>query len=473
MDAAGNFACGIESWNNCSRPVKYLRLDVGIETAHCVVNGHAGITSPEGTLIDALRQVNCSLAKVLVFLVLHIDVVIALDRLLQTIRIDAHLLRKFADRRSRPSLACFDALHNCRTVYFIVGGEVFVVADRIGVAFRCAEHSVTNHIASGAFINNTGTALVNIDGTVDVKVEQQLHLLACRSTRRRLDEIHAYEITAHPDGCHCNFARRSGQIVGTKTCNARIMEFAQVFVGAETAGSENNTAGSTNTLDFSLRVLCDHTKHITFKRFLANNFLNTHAGAHFYAELLCGLGKHRPVALSLRQRRNVRTRIERTENLNHLGLELHAETLEPLDRRIRIAAKHVHAIFLPAEVTGFKRLLCMVLPRILDTLLRLANRVSRVDETLRDECIAAREIQLLKHHNVLGAFLCSLDSGGHAGSAGSDNDDFISFVPLIGLSCTNCAREHGSGSYSGSRSKLQETAAGDGLFVHCGPLKKT
>lgn len=28
------------------------------------------------------------------------DVVIALDRLLQTVRIDAHLLRKFSDRRS-------------------------------------------------------------------------------------------------------------------------------------------------------------------------------------------------------------------------------------------------------------------------------------------------------------------------------------------------------------------------------------
>lgn len=100
MDAAGNFASGIESWNDSSRPVKYLRLDVGVETAHCVVNSRAGITSPEGALIDALRQVNCSLAKVLVFLVLHIDVVIALDRLLQTVRIDAHLLRKFSDRRN-------------------------------------------------------------------------------------------------------------------------------------------------------------------------------------------------------------------------------------------------------------------------------------------------------------------------------------------------------------------------------------
>ena len=51
MDAAGNFASGIESWNDSSRPVKYLRLDVGVETAHCVVNSHAGITSPEGALI--------------------------------------------------------------------------------------------------------------------------------------------------------------------------------------------------------------------------------------------------------------------------------------------------------------------------------------------------------------------------------------------------------------------------------------
>lgn len=61
MDAAGNFARGIE------------QCDSSDELQSC---------------------------QNLVFVILHVDVVIARDRLLPTVRIDAHLLRKFSDRRS-------------------------------------------------------------------------------------------------------------------------------------------------------------------------------------------------------------------------------------------------------------------------------------------------------------------------------------------------------------------------------------
>lgn len=61
MDAAGNFACGVE------------RYDSSDELQSC---------------------------QNLVFVILHVDVVIARDRLLPTVRIRAHLLRKLSDRRS-------------------------------------------------------------------------------------------------------------------------------------------------------------------------------------------------------------------------------------------------------------------------------------------------------------------------------------------------------------------------------------
>ena len=172
-----------------------------------MVHGHAGVARPEGTLFDALREVDGGLAEVGINTVLHEFIVVAVDRLFKTGRVDAHLFSEFADRRGRPGLVDLDAFMNGLAVHFVVAHEVFVVADRVGIAFGRAEDGVADHVAASAFIHDAVAALVDVDGAVHVEVEKELHLLAGGSARGGLNEVHADQIPAHADGGHRDFAR--------------------------------------------------------------------------------------------------------------------------------------------------------------------------------------------------------------------------------------------------------------------------
>ena len=58
MDAARDFACGVEARNDLAFPVKGMGLDVGVDAAHRVMDRHAGVAGPEGTVLNALGEVD-------------------------------------------------------------------------------------------------------------------------------------------------------------------------------------------------------------------------------------------------------------------------------------------------------------------------------------------------------------------------------------------------------------------------------
>ena len=250
------------------------------------------------------------------------------------------------------------------------------------------------------------------------------------------------------------------------------MQFTQVLVGAEAARSEDNAARRSNAAKLALAGLHDDAEHVARSRRFADDFFNGHPRTHFNAEFLCGLRENRTVTLSLGQRRHVRARIERTEDLDDVVLKLHAEAFEPFDRRIGILAEHLDAVLLTAEVARSERLLGMVLPGILDALTRLSNGVGGIDEALRNQRIAARKGEFFENNDFLGARLSSLHGGSHAGAARTHDNHFEGFVPIRTrafrlretgrTSCGACCN-------AGTR-KFENAAARKCLFVHlCSP----
>ena len=56
---------------------------------------------------------------------------------------------------------------NCAVIRVVL----VVVHNCIGIPFRCAENRIANHVTACAFIDNTISSFVYIDGTVNVGVQ--------------------------------------------------------------------------------------------------------------------------------------------------------------------------------------------------------------------------------------------------------------------------------------------------------------
>ena len=223
MDAARDFARGVKTRDHGARPVEALRLRVAVEAAHRVVNGHAGVASPEGTLFDFLREVAFRLAEVLVLLRVD-EAVVALHARFETVGVHPHLLGEFAKRRSGPRFvdgnAFLDALMNGGVVLLVR----LIVNNGVGVMFGCTEDGVANDVAARAFVDDAIATFVDVNGFGHARIENDLHLLAGGSARGGLDEVHADQVAAHAHGRHHHVARRLvRKVVGAETGDARIV----------------------------------------------------------------------------------------------------------------------------------------------------------------------------------------------------------------------------------------------------------